>query len=139
MPLLKDETPEVRRSVIADLSKLRDRRAVGPVIDALKDNVFEVRLAAIVALGVLGNDRAAEPLIGFLPDQRLGAVAAEALANTGSASAIEPLINALALMTAQGRPADADRTVASLRRLTGQNLGADAAGWRKWRESARQR
>lgn len=136
LPLLHDESPEVRRSVIADLSRLRDRRAVEPVIGALKDPVSEVRLAAVLALGVLGDERAAGPLIGLLADQRLGAAAAEALANIGSASAVEPLIDALALMSARGRRADADRTAASLRRLTGQNLGADAARWRQWRESS---
>jgi hypothetical protein len=139
LPLLHDENAAVRRSAVTDLSRLGDRRSVEPVIGALEDTSLEVRQAAVVTLGVLGDERAAEPLFGLLADPRLGASAAEALANIGSARAVEPLIDALALMSAQGRPADADRTAAALRRLTGQNLGDDPARWRQWWKSTGQR
>ena len=57
--------------------KLRDRRAVGPLIAALGDTESEVRGPAASALGAFGDRRAVEPLLQALGDPernvRLGA------------------------------------------------------------------
>jgi hypothetical protein len=139
LPLLNDENAEVRRSAVADLARLGGRAAVLPLIRALEDPSAEVRQQAVVSLGLLGDERATPSLIALLPDPRRGAAAAEALANIGSAAAVPPLIDALALMNAQGRRSDADRTAACLRRLTGQDFGGDPVRWRQWWKSAGRR
>ena len=44
------------------LGKIKDARAVGPLIEALKDEEVLVRISAAVALGELKDTRAITPL-----------------------------------------------------------------------------
>ena len=87
----------VRRAAAEALGKLKDARAVVPLIAALEDESTAVRREAAEALGKSGDARAVEPLIVALRDKvtdvRLNA--AEALGELKDARAVEPLIAAL--------------------------------------------
>ena len=58
----------VRAAAAEGLGKLRDSRAIGPLIAALKDKDYFVRTAAVAALGELKDAQAQEPLIAALED-----------------------------------------------------------------------
>ena len=51
------------------LGKLRDRRAIKPLIKSLNDPKPQIRLKAVVALGRIGGTQAIKPLVGALGDQ----------------------------------------------------------------------
>jgi hypothetical protein len=80
------------------LSRLGDRRAVAPLIEALKSDNLYMRFSAAEALGVLGDIAAVEPLIMALkdPDAYVRISAAEALGKIGDTRAVEPLASRLA-------------------------------------------
>ena len=87
---------DVRRDAAFRLEKIRDPRAVEPLIGALADKQWEVRMYAADALGEIGDPRAVEPLIGALNhDAEVRGHAAHALGKIGDA-AVEPLLDALA-------------------------------------------
>ena len=89
----------------------------------------EVRCEAAKALGLIGDSRAARVLVPLLDDTSTAVSwnASEALALLGAA-AVEPAIKGMARFSPDGRYA----TGALLRRLTGQNFGADALRWEIW-------
>jgi hypothetical protein len=66
---LKNEDASIRRYAAWTLGRLRDPRAVEPLIDALQDKDREVRLTAAWSLGKLKDFRAVEPLINLLKDR----------------------------------------------------------------------
>jgi HEAT repeat protein len=67
---LNDEKPERRLEAASTLGKLRDSRAVEPLIAVLKkDRNAAVRARAAWALGWIENPRAVEPLIAALNDE----------------------------------------------------------------------
>jgi HEAT repeat protein len=78
------------------LIKLGDRRAIGPLIDALRDKDVAVHMDAARGLGYrsLRDPRAVEPLISALGDGNCAA--AESLGLLGDSRAIPPLISVLA-------------------------------------------
>jgi HEAT repeat protein len=92
--LLKHEDSAVRRVAVEALGKLREARAVEPLIARLSDDNSDVRCAAAEALGQLGNRQAVEPLIVRLNDDNsdVRRAAAETLGRLSEAQAIEPLI-----------------------------------------------
>jgi HEAT repeat protein len=121
---LGSSSRSMRREAVEALGKLRDARAVEPLIVALEDDDWWVRSGAARALRKLGDTRAVEPLIAVLRDEeelvrqhalralgqiwqlpdltRLGSndrsvqeEAAEALGELGDTRAVEPLIAAL--------------------------------------------
>jgi hypothetical protein len=67
---LKDNNSYVRKSTAIALGKLKDPRAVEPLIEALKDKYWEVRESAAYALGEIKDPRAVEPLIEALKDEK---------------------------------------------------------------------
>ena len=78
------------------LGKIKDPRAVEPLITALQDADSGVRGKAAVALGKIGDPRAVEPLITALKDadNSVRTKAAEALVKIGT-PAVDPLIGTL--------------------------------------------
>jgi HEAT repeat protein len=77
----KDEG--VRQAAAEALGKIKDRRAVEPLIAALKDESFSVRQAAAEALGKIKDPRAVEPLSAALKDARNGDVRLAAARSAG--------------------------------------------------------
>jgi len=77
------------------LSKMKDVKAVDPVIQLLNDEDPEVRFSAAIILGEIGDKKAVEPLIQALEDTKARAIAAQALGKIGDVKAVEPLILAL--------------------------------------------
>ena len=78
------------------LGKIKDPRAVEPLIAALKDADSGVRGKAVVALGKIGDSRAVDPLITALKDadNSVRTKTADALVKMGP-PAVDPLINTL--------------------------------------------
>ncbi len=86
-----------RKLAAGKLGKLKDKRAVGPLINALGDEDGTVRWWAAGALGRIGNVKAVEPLIGALGDEdkRVRMYAADALGRIKNEKAVGPLIGVL--------------------------------------------
>ncbi len=80
-----------------ELGRLRDPRALEPLIGALRGSSPEVRKAAAGALGKLGDKRAVEPLLDILGYPSDETFAADALAKLRDPRAIGPLIMRLAI------------------------------------------
>ena len=97
--MLQDQRkdPEVRKNAAEALGKIKDPRAVEPLIEALKDKDFRVRWNAAEALGEIGDPKAVKPLIAALKDENSGvrSSAAFALGEIQDPRAVEPLIEAL--------------------------------------------
>jgi HEAT repeat protein len=96
-PGFMDKNASVCRSAIEILGKLKDKRAVPPVISALWNTSAEVRRAAADALGQLEDGRAIEPLILVLGDSReqVRRSAADALAVLEDSWVVGPITVAL--------------------------------------------
>src|SRR5579859_7765950 len=111
---LQSKDPKVRVEAAATLGRLRDARAVEPLVRALQDEPAEVqgrqlskgqigdkwtevRKEAAKALGQLGDARAGEPLTRALQDKssHVRKEAALALGLIGDRRAVEPLIYTL--------------------------------------------
>jgi HEAT repeat protein len=85
----------VRYRAVAALGRMKEVRAVQPLIIRLKDEDEDVRAQAAEALANIREPRAIEPLVATLGDQSWVRVhAEEALAHYGK-PAVEPLIKAL--------------------------------------------
>ena len=95
---LKDKKSDVRSSVTDALGKIKDPRAVEPLIVALKDEDPNVRSSAKKALVKLGKP-AVKPLIVALKDKKSGVRkrAAELLGKIKDPRAVTPLIVAATL------------------------------------------
>jgi HEAT repeat protein/DNA-binding NarL/FixJ family response regulator len=65
---LGDPHGKVRLAAVRALRRLKDVRAVAPLVALFDDEEVEVRLAAVQTLGLLGYQRAVEPLIARLGD-----------------------------------------------------------------------
>jgi HEAT repeat protein len=68
--MLKDEDPSQRWKAIEGLARIKDERAVEPLIDELSDEDWRVRQKAAWALGVIGNPRAILPLRRAFREER---------------------------------------------------------------------
>ncbi|MBI5181596.1 MAG: HEAT repeat domain-containing protein [Nitrospirae bacterium] len=117
MELLRDDNDGVREHAALALGKVKDPRAVEPLIEALKvdDEDDDVRRNIVFALGDIGDPsaaealgkirdpRAIEPLIAALPliaefnfqEKLIGKNAAWSLGKIGDPRAVKPLIIAL--------------------------------------------
>lgn len=85
-----------REEAVKKLCRIKDPRAVKPLLKALDDDTWNVRSAAAEALGQLNDKSAVEPLIKALRENRdLRATAAEALGKLKDLRAVEPLLNAI--------------------------------------------
>ncbi len=96
-PLINALHEEGGGSAAKVLSRLRDRRAVEPIITMLRSVGFEYRQQAAEALGDIGDVRASGPLIESLKDKIpiVRIKSAEALGKIGHQKAIEGLVGAL--------------------------------------------
>jgi HEAT repeat protein len=99
---LKDSSTNIhfhhfRGSAAISLGRLKDRRAVQPLITALRDADSDVRFSAAMALGQLEDARAVEPLIAALqdPERPVREMAASSLSSLRDPRAAEPLLRAL--------------------------------------------
>jgi len=83
----------VQEVAMAALGRLRDPRAVGPLVELLLERDYRARKAAVWALRKIGDPRAVELLIDLLRKGNNEAcrVAAEALGEMGDPRAVEPL------------------------------------------------
>lgn len=97
-----DESMRLRCAAASALGKIRDERAIIPLMSVLNDKNenYRLRLAAAESLGKIGDDHAVDPLIDILADEREKSVylkesVAKALGMLGDIRAIEPLIDAL--------------------------------------------
>lgn len=77
------------------LSKMKDVRAVDPLIQILNDEDPEVRSSAAIILGDIGDKKAVEPLIQALKDTEARTRAVTALGKIGDVRAVEPLTRTL--------------------------------------------
>ena len=91
--LLGSRDAYVRANAAWTLGKLKDPRAIEPLIAALKDSDWNVRWSAARALGELKDPRAVEPLIAALKDSddSVRGFAAYALSELKDPRAVEPL------------------------------------------------
>jgi HEAT repeat protein len=89
----KLSSSDVREAACEALGKLKDKRAVEPLIETLGDKDEYVRERACEALGKLKDKRAVEPLIETLgdKDEYVRERACETLGQLGDKRAVEPL------------------------------------------------
>jgi len=89
---LNDPHPKVRWHSASLLGRMRDQRAVAPLIASLEDS--EVQYEAVSALGEIGDSRAVDSLIPLLKNEDAGLRfrAAQALGQIGDKRAFEPLL-----------------------------------------------
>ena len=67
--LLKNESDQVRGSVVYALGEINDERAIEPLIQVLKDEESWVRSCTVQTLGKFDDTRIIEPLISVFNDQ----------------------------------------------------------------------
>ena len=128
VPLLKSRDSDVRECAASTLVKLKNPRSLEYFVALLRDKEYSVRVQAARGLASLGDARAVEPLVKALRDEELLRETTSALARLRDPRAVDPLIGMLG--RAEGTQ---QRTIQSaLNRITGQNLGTEAARWRKW-------
>ena len=92
---LQDDSWAIREQAASALGKLRDRRAVEPLVRAIKDRDGAVRTAAVWALERIGDSQAVPGLIDALMDSTLREDAARVLKEIGDVRAVEALIDGL--------------------------------------------
>ena len=95
---LRDSHKNVRAQAARDLGKIKDGRAVQPLIIALKDKDSYVRGQIVTALGEIKDARAVDSLITILKDEDYLYVRQEtvkALGKIKDGRAVQTLINAL--------------------------------------------
>ena len=87
----------IRLPAMRILGRIRDARAVEPLLAMMKNKDPDVRMTAAEALGETKDVRAVEPLIALLKDGATGVrwQSARALAKIGDRRAVPPLIAAL--------------------------------------------
>lgn len=88
---------DTRKEAAIALGKVKDKRAVEPLIEALKDRNRDVRRESTFALGEIKDTKAVAPLIFVLEDKDwwVRSTTALALGKIKDNRAVEPLINAL--------------------------------------------
>ena len=87
----------MRTKAVNALQKIRDPRAVEPLIAVLKDEDSYVRRSVASALGHFGDERAVLPLIDALQEKHTGIrrSAVSSLGDLGDERAVAPLVSML--------------------------------------------
>jgi len=123
---IRDRRGDIRELAVQALGRRNDTESVAPLLGALKDEEPEVRAAAVQSLGWLRDGRAVPELVALLEDeglvhyQRIGALAAAAIAEIDTPDAAPLLIKALG-----GKQNAAERAAWALGRMRDtQALGA---------------
>lgn len=138
LALLGAPLPDVRLDAVDALGLLGDARALGPLQALLGQADAVLRAAAARALGMLASERALPALRARLedPEPRVVEAAATALGLLGRPEAIDALVARLA--RAEGADLRvADSLARALERISGLQLGVEAAPWQAWWEVAR--
>jgi len=91
------ENTHARVNAIMALGKIRDTRAVKPIIKVLEQEYSNIRETAVTALGDIGDTRALKPLIKTLQDENpnVRTAAATALGAMTDSQLIRPLTKVL--------------------------------------------
>jgi len=94
---LKTGDFRTRMYAVYALARLKEMKAVEPLISLTRERNSDLRKAAVEVLGLLGDGRAGASIITALTDSvpEVRQTAAEALASVNAAGALEPLITAL--------------------------------------------
>ena len=71
LPLLHDEDVQVRMGAVRALGRLRNPRAVRPLVEVLEDPQPGLRMVAAEALNAFGDEQALEPLLRAAKDENL--------------------------------------------------------------------
>ena len=136
---LKDKDPRIRQTAAEILGRLKDPRAIGPLILALVDEASEVQEAVFEALKSFPGweksdeaNRVVPELIVVLQDQRkdpeVRKNAAEALGKIKDPKAVEPLITTLKDKDSEVRWHAAE----ALEKITKEHFGREVAKWEEW-------
>jgi hypothetical protein len=122
------------REAIWALGNIGDPSALDDLLLLTGDADDAVRSTAVLALRRYADTRAAGRLLGALDDPEVLVVekAGEALASRRLDDAVPGLVDALEQGVRDGRNAKVRVAAWCLRKLTGQDHGADAAAWRRW-------
>jgi len=86
--------PEAREAASA-IAELRDRRSLGPLLEALRRAEGDEKRHYVHALGTLGDTRALPPLLGLMSLGVCETAILEALGRIGDERALGPLVRAL--------------------------------------------
>jgi len=126
------EKPLVREAVWA-LGNVGDARSEELLLALAADGDWEVRGTAVFALRRRPSPRAGEALLARLEDPEGFVVqrAAEALAEARRTDLLPGVVDALERSVRDGRTATARAAVWTLRRVSGEDHGDDAAAWRR--------
>lgn len=127
----QEDDPLIRAEIVRTLSGYRSEAANSLLRAALNDSNADVRVAACRVWGARKDEEAVALLsraLGSDVDVDVRLAAAEALGETGLPAAVPALGQALE----DRDPAMQYRAVASLRKVTGQDLGNDVNRWRQY-------
>ncbi len=94
-PNFRDISYVRNHSIHSTLGKLKDWRAVEPLIKALKDEEKDVRKSAAEALGEIGDERAIKPLYEVSKDEDLKWNAERAIEKIYDKKSVESLVKEL--------------------------------------------
>ena len=147
VPILKDDDVFLRGEAVTALGRIKDRRAVNPLINMLSDPAFQIgqgndifeesgvspmniRMVAAIALGNIGDQTSVEPLLmalgcGAMPDHEC---VAKALGMLKDRRAVPGLIEVLPQCTGNARHAVSK----ALKAITAQDFGEDTGKWLAW-------
>lgn len=120
---LKDPSENVRHAAAESLGKLRDHRAIPPLIECLQSD-FWTQYPAAVALGEIGDPAAIEPLTALLEDDMLRQAAIRSLGSIGDPAAVPVLVE----MLTQNDPETRDDTIAALVKISSQAESESVSG-----------
>ncbi len=97
LPLLKDDSPVIRRQALYTLGELGDKRSMKDIAPLLKDKDKTIRAEAARALGRLRGKGLEKPLLDALKDPhwRVRMEAVASLEYVGGPEVVEPLVSCL--------------------------------------------
>ncbi len=126
----------VAREAVGALGNIGDPRSEALLLRLADDPDAETRAAAVLALRRFGDGAARGRLVAALedPDSFVAQRAAQALVTEKRTDAVPDLVVVLERGVREGRIFSVRASSWALQRLTGQNLGSDAAAWRRWAE-----
>ncbi|GEM_PF-4692899 len=120
---LVDPKAAVRAQAADELVEI-GKPAVKPLIEALQGKTGKATTGSV---GLMGATKGASAVM-LRGDDALPAQAARILGRIGDERAVDPLIEALVNEAARASAAKA------LTQITGQDFGADAKAWKRWRD-----